>query len=162
MISTLYLFTFYQAIFDTFHIFLGSDKSLNFLQRWFKGKLFSGTLALATHLACAVMLLSYGYLRAIFAGEGGDDVQNMIKSFKGLGWILTVGSIGMILFYVLFEFSARFLETQVFKRFFPAYYDTRTYDTLLSRSIHHQGGGDGPNQSHKQNLSEPNDSIKSA
>ena len=33
LISALYLLTFYQAIFDTFHIFLGSDKSLSFVQR---------------------------------------------------------------------------------------------------------------------------------
>jgi len=33
LISALYLLTFYQAIFDTFHIFLGSDKSLTFVQR---------------------------------------------------------------------------------------------------------------------------------
>lgn len=44
----------------------------------------------------------------------------MIKSFKGLGWILIVGSIGMVIFFVLFEFSARILEAMVFKRFFPA------------------------------------------
>ena len=88
----------------------------------------------------------------------------MIYSFKGLGWILSAGSIGMILFYIFFEISARTLETHFFKRFFSGSYDTRTYDTLLSRSIHHQGGaGDGPPiQSHKQNQIEPNDSIKSA
>jgi len=44
----------------------------------------------------------------------------MINSFKGLGLILVVGSIGMVIFFALFQSSARLLETQVFKRFFPA------------------------------------------
>ena len=87
----------------------------------------------------------------------------MTYSFKGLGWIIIVGSIGMFLFFILFEYSARLLERQVFKRFFPAFYDSRTYDTLLSRSIHHQGAaGEGPNQYHRQNQIDPNDTIKSA
>jgi len=44
----------------------------------------------------------------------------MIDSFKGLGWILTVGSIGIVIFFVLFEHSARLLEFLVFKRFFSS------------------------------------------